>query len=84
MPSADFYLGTIYLGIVTPTEAAVLSIFYTVVVSVLIYHELKLKDMRAIFRVSIDITSMIFLIIAAAQVFALFLTANQVPNIFWS
>ncbi|MDA8123860.1 MAG: TRAP transporter large permease [Deltaproteobacteria bacterium] len=75
-----FILGTIYLGIVTPTEAAVLSIFYTVFVSVFIYHELKFKDTRAIFRESINISSMIFLIIAAAQVFALFLTANQVPN----
>lgn len=75
-----FILGTIYLGVVTPTEAAVLSIFYTLIVSVFIYRELKLKDVRAIFKESIDISSMIFLIIAAAQVFALFLTTNQVPN----
>ncbi|MCL2670200.1 MAG: TRAP transporter large permease [Syntrophaceae bacterium] len=75
-----FILGTIYLGVVTPTEAAVLSIFYTIIVSVVIYRELKLKDIRTIFRESINISSMIFLIIAAAQVFALFLTSNQVPH----
>lgn len=75
-----FILGTIYLGIVTPTEAATLSVFYTLIVSTLIYHEFKLKDVRTVFRESINISSMIFLIIAAAQVFALFLTANQVPN----
>lgn len=75
-----FILGTIYLGVVTPTEAATLSVFYTLIVSTLIYKEFKLKDVRTVFRESINISSMIFLIIAAAQVFALFLTANQVPN----
>lgn len=74
-----FILGSIYLGIVTPTEAAVLSVFYTLVVSVLIYKELKLRDVREIFRDSINISSMIFLIISAAMVFALYLTVNQVP-----
>lgn len=75
-----FILGSIYLGIVTPTEAAVLSAFYTILVSTLIYREFKLKDIRPVLVESINISSMIFLIIAAAMVFALFLTANQVPN----
>lgn len=75
-----FILGSIYAGVVTPTEAAVLSVFYTLVVSFFIYKELKIRDMRKIFVESINISSMIFLIIAAAMVFALFLTANQVPQ----
>ncbi|MCL6634224.1 MAG: TRAP transporter large permease [Peptococcaceae bacterium] len=75
-----FILGSIYLGVVTPTEAAVLSVFYTIIVSVFIYKEMKLGDFREIFRESINISSMIFLIIAAAMVFAMFLTVNQVPN----
>ncbi|HHW43128.1 TRAP transporter large permease subunit [Desulfofundulus thermobenzoicus] len=75
-----FILGSIYMGVVTPTEAAVLSVFYTIIVSAFIYRELKVADIRKIFRESINISSMIFLIIAAAMVFALFLTAEQVPN----
>lgn len=75
-----FILGSIYAGIVTPTEAAVLSVFYTLVVSFLIYREMRIRDMRKIFEESINISSMIFLIIAAAMVFALFLTVNQVPQ----
>ncbi|MCL6638202.1 MAG: TRAP transporter large permease [Firmicutes bacterium] len=75
-----FILGSIYLGIVTPTEAAVLSAFYTIFVSTFIYREFKLKDIRPVLQETINISSMIFLIIAAAMVFALFLTANQVPN----
>lgn len=75
-----FILGSIYLGIVTPTEAAVLSVFYALIVSVFIYREMKLPDIRRIFVESINISSMIFLIIAAAMVFAMYLTVNQVPN----
>ncbi len=75
-----FILGTIYKGVVTPTEAAVLSVFYTIIVSAFIYRELKPGHIRIIFREAINISSMIFLIIAAAMVFALFLTAEQVPH----
>ncbi|MDI9447864.1 MAG: TRAP transporter large permease, partial [Bacillota bacterium] len=74
-----FILGSIYMGIVTPTEAAVLSVFYTIIVSMFVYRELKLRDMREVFRNAINISSMIFLIIAAAMVFAMYLTVNQVP-----
>ncbi|WP_027717253.1 TRAP transporter large permease [Desulfovirgula thermocuniculi] len=75
-----FILGTIYLGIVTPTEAAVLSVFYALFVSAFVYRELKWESFRKIFREAINITSMIYLIIAAAMVFSLYLTAEQVPN----
>lgn len=75
-----FILGSIYKGVVTPTEAAVLSVFYALIVSGFLYKELNLKDMRLIFRESINISSMIFLVIAAAMVFSLFLTFNQVPG----
>ena len=75
-----FILGSIYAGVVTPTEAAVLSVFYTIIVSIFIYRELKLSNVREILRESINISSMIYLIISAAMLFSLFLTANQVPQ----
>ena len=75
-----FILGSIYSGIVTPTEAAVLSVFYTLVVSIFVYRELKWGGIRKILVESINISSMIYLIIAAAMVFSLFLTAKQIPQ----
>lgn len=75
-----FILGSIYAGVVTPTEAAVLSVFYTLLVSIFIYKEMKLSSVREILRESVNISSMIYLIISAAMVFSLFLTANQVPQ----
>lgn len=73
-------LGSIYTGVATPTEAAVVAVFYTLFVSIFIYKELGWKDIRPVLRETINTSSMIFLIIAAALVFALFLTNNQVPN----
>jgi C4-dicarboxylate transporter, DctM subunit len=75
-----FILGSIYLGVVTPTEAAVLSVFYTIIVSVFVYKELKWGGIRRILVESVNISSMIYLIIAAAMVFSLFLTAKQIPQ----
>ncbi|WP_206813022.1 TRAP transporter large permease [Paradesulfitobacterium ferrireducens] len=73
-------LGTIYKGVATPTEAAVVAVFYTIIISAFVYKELHFKDIRPVLRETINTSSMIFLIIAAAMVFALFLTNNQVPN----
>lgn len=73
-------LGTIYSGAVTPTESAVVAVVYGLIVSAFIYRELKLKDMRHIIVESINVTSMIFLIIGAASLFGLYLTNEQVPQ----
>lgn len=73
-------LGSIYTGVCTPTEAAVIAVFYTLVVSIFIYKELHWKDVRPIMRETVNIASMIFLIIASAMIFALFLTNEQVPQ----
>lgn len=75
-----FILGSIYSGIVTPTEAAVLSVFYTLTVSVLIYREMRWPVVRKILVESVNISSIIYLIIASAMVFSLFLTVKQIPQ----
>ena len=75
-------LGSIYTGIVTPTEAAFLAAFYALFISVVIYRELNWHKFKEILLESINTTSMIFLIIAAALVFGMFLTTEQVPQDF--
>jgi C4-dicarboxylate transporter, DctM subunit len=75
-------LGGIYSGIVTPTEAAFLACLYGVIVSVFIYKELSFPIFREVLKESINITSMIFLVIAAAMIFGMFLTTEQVPQAF--
>ncbi|RXT09040.1 TRAP transporter large permease [Ammoniphilus sp. CFH 90114] len=73
-------LGSIYTGVATPTESAVIAVAYAIIVSTIIYREMGLKDLRPILVESINITSMIFLIIAAASLFGLYLTNAQVPH----
>jgi len=73
-------LGTIYSGVVTPTESAVIAVFYGLIVSLFIYREMKLKDFREVLVESINITAMIFLIIGAASLFGLYLANAQVPQ----
>lgn len=73
-------LGTIYLGVATPTEASVISCVYALLVAVFIYKQIKFFDIRSILRETINTSSMIFLIIAAATVFGLYLTNAQVPQ----
>ncbi len=73
-------LGSIYTGVATPTESAVIAVAYAIIVSVFIYKEMGWKDVRPILVESINITSMIYLIIAAASLFGLYLTNAQVPH----
>ena len=73
-------LGTIYSGVVTPTESAVIAVVYGLIVSIFIYRELSWKDFRQILVESINVTAMIFLIIGAASLFGLYLTNEQVPQ----
>lgn len=73
-------LGSIYSGAVTPTESAVVAVFYGLIVSAFIYRELKWRDLRPIIVESINVTAMIFLIIGAASLFGLYLTNEQVPH----
>lgn len=73
-------LGTIYTGVVTPTESAVIAIVYGLIVSIFIYRELTWKDFRHVVVESINVTAMIFLIIGAASLFGLYLTNAQIPQ----
>jgi len=78
LPFIIFY--TIYGGIATPTESAVIACVYGLLVSIFIYKEIKLKDIKPILVETVQLTSMIFMIIAAAIIFGLYLTNNQIPQ----
>ena len=65
-------LGGIYSGAVTPTEAAFVSCLYGLIVSIFVYKELTFPKFREVLKESINITSMIFLVIASAMIFGMF------------
>lgn len=73
-------LGGIYTGIMTPTEASFVAVLYSVIVSVFVYKEMKLPMFNSIVKESINVTAMIFLIIASANIFGMLLTVEQIPQ----
>lgn len=74
-------LGSIYSGIASPTEAAVISVFYSLFISIFIYKTMKIKDISALLLESINTYTPIMFILAAAMGFARVLTFLRAPQI---
>lgn len=74
-----FILGSIYSGIASPTEAAVISVYYSLIVSVLVYKTIALKDLKEILLETIKSFAPILIIIAAATAFARVLVFLNIP-----
>lgn len=73
-------LGGIYGGVFTPTEASAVAVFYALVVGMLIYGEIKFKDLVLILRKSVMSSAVIMFIIANAGLFAFLITRAGVPD----
>ena len=73
-------LGCIYTGIASPTEAAVISVFYSLVVSLFIYKSMKFKDICGIMVEGVRTYAPILFILAASIAFSRVLTLMRVPQ----
>ncbi|HRK57345.1 MAG TPA: TRAP transporter large permease subunit [Burkholderiaceae bacterium] len=73
-------MGGIYGGIFTPTEAAAVSAVYAVFVALVIYRDLKIKDMPHVFLEAGRTTVMLMFIVANALLFAHLLTTERIPQ----
>jgi len=66
-------------GIFTPTEAAVIAVFYALFVGLFIYRELKLDHLFKILVASAKTTSVVMFLVAAAMVSAWLITVANIP-----
>lgn len=73
-------LGGIYGGIFTPTEAAVVAVFYSLLLGLLVYRSLTPASLLDALKSSFLSTVVILLIISTASVFGWVLTANRIPD----
>ncbi|MCD8020919.1 MAG: TRAP transporter large permease, partial [Clostridiales bacterium] len=73
-------LGSIYSGVASPTEAAVISVFYALLISLVLYREIKLRDCYKLFVEAVGTYAPILFIMAAAIAFSRVLTLMQVPQ----
>jgi tripartite ATP-independent transporter DctM subunit len=76
-----FVVGTILLGVVTPTEAAAFAVGYALVVGVVLYRAIKPSSLPRIFASAMRDSSVILVIIAAVSAGNWLLTYNRIPNI---
>lgn len=73
-------LGCIYSGVASPTEAAVISVFYSLIISMFIYKTLKFKDLYDVLVESIKTFAPILFILASAVAFSRIITLLQIPE----
>lgn len=73
-------LGCIYSGLTSPTEAAVISVYYSLIVGMFVYKEIKIGDLWGIFVEAIKTFTPILFILAASTAFSRILALLQVPQ----
>ncbi len=76
-----FVVGSILLGVVTPTEAASFAVGYALLLGVAVYRNIALGDLPRIFADSMRDSAVILIIIAAVSAGNWVLTYNRIPNL---
>ena len=74
-------LGAIYSGVTSPTEAAVISVFYSLVVSLFIYKTIHISQLWSFFGEAMRTYAPILFILTASMAFSRVITLMQVPQI---
>jgi len=63
-------LGGMRAGLFTPTEAAVVAVFYGLFVGMVVYRTIEFRDLFRIFRDAAELSAIILLVVALAGIFA--------------
>jgi tripartite ATP-independent transporter DctM subunit len=74
-------VGGILTGVVTPTEAAGLAVFYATVIGLFVYRNVGVRDFMDVIWNSVKTSASLFMIIAFATTFAWALSMQRVPDI---
>lgn len=73
-------LGGIFLGIFTATEAAAVSAMYAFLVSLLVYRELRWKELKEVLKQSAVSTAAIVILVGASKVSSWVIVTSNLPN----
>lgn len=74
-------LGGIYSGFVTPTEAACISVFYALIVSLFIYRTIRLRDLLPILRNAVKTYGGLAFVLAFATAFGRVLSLTKATSV---
>lgn len=73
-------VGGIYTGLFSPTEAAVVSVLYALVLEMLVFRALTLRDIPELSRSTGMITAVVFILVAAGAAFSWVISFAQLPS----
>jgi tripartite ATP-independent transporter DctM subunit len=73
-------VGGIYGGIFSPTEAASVCVLYALILEMLVFRSLNLKDLYEIAKSTGLITAVVFILVAAGAAFSWAISFNQIPQ----
>ena len=73
-------LGGIYTGVCTPTEAGAVAAFYTIIISVFVYHTLSFRAFADVLKVTVKSTGSIGIMIGAAACMSYCVTLEHIPD----
>lgn len=71
----------IYSGIFSPTEAAAIAVLYAIILEMLIYRTVGLKDLYRIALSTATVTSAVFVLVAGGQLFSWVISYAQIPQV---
>lgn len=74
-------LGGIYAGIFTPTEAAVISVVYSLIIGGFVYKELNKKNLYKAFYDTIVINGLTTFMVGLSMGFAAYLSLSRIPAV---
>ncbi|MGI9133960.1 MAG: TRAP transporter large permease subunit, partial [Rhodoferax sp.] len=74
------FVGGIYSGIFTATEAAAMAAVYSFFVSIFVYKDMSMKDVPKVLRDSASMSAMLLYIITNAVLFSFVLANENLPN----
>jgi C4-dicarboxylate transporter DctM subunit len=77
-------LGGIYSGFTTPTEAAVVSVFYVLFVELFIYKSFSFKALYDVMRNSTVNAATLTITVATAQVFTWYMSTANLPELIYN
>ncbi|WP_028579158.1 TRAP transporter large permease [Desulfogranum japonicum] len=75
-----FVVGSILIGVVTPTEAASFAVAYALIVGLFVFRELRWRDLPRIFGNAMRDSAVIMIVMATVAAANWLLTYNRVPN----
>jgi C4-dicarboxylate transporter DctM subunit len=73
-------LGGIYSGVFTPTEAACISVVYSIIISLFVYKDLDLKGLYNVFLDTAVLNGITSFLLGYSTVFSTFMTFEKVPQ----